>query len=341
MINVRKGYTFDDLLMVPRKSAVSSRRNVDLSVDWGKGIKTTSPIINANMADIASCDLVSKLACLGGMGLLHRFTEDKIGDYKKTIDLTPNDYRTNIGVSVGINDDEKEFLKQLNAETNCKIVCVDIAHAHSEKCLEFINYIKSHYNNLLIIAGNVATAFGARDLMEAGADVIKCGIGGGSICSTRDTTGSGVPQMTCISDIADELHYYIKNNTVRLISDGGLKTSGNISKALVYTSGVMLGSLLAGCSESSGQTVEINGLKWKEYRGSSTHKKDFVEGITSRVLSKGSLDDTVSLIHNGIRSACSYQGVFNLNDLKTTGVEFIEISNAGIIESKTHSKLEI
>jgi len=338
MLRIKKSYCFDDVLLVPKLTNIKSRDEIDLSVDLGKGIKLNIPITSANMKTVTQPKLAAQMCYLGGLGILHRFTANRIIDYRETQTMVNKPINSNVGVSVGIAESEKEFLKALTSETDCKIVCLDIAHAHSTECLNFVEYIAKNYPQLLLVAGNVATAMGAVALASAGADVIKIGIGGGSICSTRSTTGNGVPQLTAISEAYEALdNLQFKN--VKVISDGGLKTSGNIVKALCFSDAVMLGTMLAGCNEAPGTIVEVDGHRYKEYVGSSTYKARYIEGITSRVACKGSLADTIEQLCDGIRSGCSYQGVRNLEDLKINP-EFVEISNAGLIESNTHSVIK-
>lgn len=347
-MKIRKGYTFDDVLLVPKKTDVSTRDQVDLSVDLGKDVKLDIPIISANMKTVTGPDLAAQMVMKGGLGILHRFTENRIADYKSTSEKYnqlsrhdvwghPATINYNVGVSVGIADSEEEFLKALTSETDCKIVCVDIAHAHSTHCLNFVEHIAKTYPKLLLIAGNVATGRAAEELAAAGADVIKVGIGGGSICSTRGTTGNGVPQLTAIMDAAEALDY--RGYNAKLISDGGIKKSGHVGIALCFADAVMLGTMLAGCDEAPGTVVEIDGHRYKEYVGSSTYKARYIEGITSRVACKGPLTNVLEQICDGVRSCCSYQGVFNLDRLKDAP-EFIELSSAGIHESTTHAVIK-
>jgi IMP dehydrogenase len=339
----KKAYTFDDVLLVPKKTSLTSRDEVNLEVNLGKDIKLNSPIISANMKTVTGPKMAAELALLGGLGLLHRFTEDRITDYndssfqfQKKLNETQLNIPFNVGMSIGIQESEKEFIDKVANETDCKILCLDIAHAHSENCLRFVEWISNYYPSFLLIAGNVATGMGAVELAEAGADVVKVGIGSSAICSTRVQTGNGVPQLTAIMDAAHEIDKRKLN--VKLISDGGLKTVGSICKALCFTDAVMLGTMLAGCEESPGKIIDVSGVKYKEYIGSSTYKQRYIEGVTSQVKYSGYLKDIVESIHDGVRSCCSYQGVRNLNDLKINP-EFVEISNAGLIESKTHERL--
>lgn len=336
-MKIRKGYTFDDVLLVPKKTDVTSRDEVDLSVDLGKNIKLDIPIISANMKTVTGPQMALQMCYLGGLGILHRFTDDRITDYRKVQTLANRPISNNVGVSVGIAESEKEFLKALTSETDCKVICVDIAHAHSTHCLNFVEHIAKTYPKLLLIAGNVATGKAAEELAAAGADVVKVGIGGGSICSTRGTTGNGVPQLTAIIDAAEALDY--RGYNAKLISDGGIKKSGHVGIALCFANAVMLGTMLAGCDEAPGTVVEIGGHRYKEYVGSSTYKARYVEGITSRVACKGPLTNVLEQICDGVRSCCSYQGVKNLDRLKDAP-EFIELSSAGIHESTTHAVIK-
>jgi IMP dehydrogenase len=235
------------------------------------------------------------------------------------------------------------------------VIVIDTAHGHSRLVLETVSAAKERYPRLPIIAGNVATAEGTRDLIRAGADAVKVGLGAGSICTTRIISGAGVPQITAITECAAEAH----NQNVPIIADGGIKYSGDIVKALAAgADSVMLGSLLAGLEESPGEIILYEGKRYKVYRGMGSlgamhgfgadrygsgsgkgeRKKLVPEGIEGQVAYKGRLDDVIYQMMGGLRSGMGYVGAANLAELRQKA-QFIRITNAGLIESHPHSIL--
>lgn len=331
-----KAYTFDDLLLVPKYSEVISRSKVDTSVDLGKGVKLNIPIVSANMKNVTGTYMAREISNLGGLALLHRFTDDRITDYKNSLYKREINNNCRIGISVGVADSEKEFLKAITDECpDLSTICVDIAHGDSKLCVDMVDHINKYYPNKLLIAGNVATAEGAKRLADAGADVVKNSIGSGSLCSTRIETGNGIPTMQATLDIKEWLDNS-PSYKVKLISDGGIRNSGDCTKLLCLTDAVMLGSMLAGTDESPGHTITTpDGKQFKEYAGSSTHKSSYIEGVTGLVPTKGGVKFVLNNLMEGIKSGMSYQGVDNLTDLKKNPV-FVEITSAGLIESKPH-----
>lgn len=338
VLNVREGYSYDDLLLIPKYSTISTRKNVDLSVNLGKGVELSIPIVSANMKQIASEQLVLKIVELGGLSILHRFDKNplisQINIFKNCVEKDKS-YANHIGVSIGVQKHDLDYVG-IYVENGVKIICLDIAHGHSSQAMDMIFKIKTKYPNILLIAGNVATKDGFCALAKAGADVVKVGIGSGSICSTRIETGNGVPQLTAVSDCYDAKNHFYPN--VKIIADGGLKKSGDLVKALVFSDAVMLGNMLAGCDEAVGDIISINGSKHKMYAGSSTLKKDHVEGYSGAVTATGPVKNVIEKILQGVRSGCSYQGAFNLDQLKIDP-EFSLLTSNGLVESKAHDIL--
>lgn len=335
MINISNGLTFDDVVLEPKFSTVASRKNVDLSVDLGKGIELGIPIVSANMKQIASKELVLKIAELGGLAILHRFDKNplvsQINIFKDCIEKHKS-YENHIGISIGIQKHDLDYVG-IYAENGIKILCLDVAHAHCERAINIISKIKSEYPKLLLIVGNVATKEGATALAKAGADVIKIGLGNGSICSTRIETGNGVPQLTALSNCYYAINDYYPN--VKIIADGGIKKSGDLTKALVFSHAVMLGNMLAGTDEANGEVLSINGSKHKMYAGSSTLKKEYIEGYSGSVLATGPIENVINKTLQGLRSGCSYQGAHNLEQLRKDP-KFILMTQNGVVESKAH-----
>lgn len=333
-MNIKIGYSYDDVLLVPKYSEIQHRADVDLTIDWGKNIKTL-PIVSANMKHVVNVNLANTLANLKVMSLLHRFesTEERINSFKQTIHN--NNY---VGISIGAVKRELDIFDKLFNEfgNDIKIICIDIAHGHSKICIDAIKHVKGKYPDCLLIAGNVATDEGAYDLWNNGADVVKCGIGPSTVCSTRIETGNGYPQLSALENI----YSYFKNfpNRPKIIADGGLSKVGNIVKALCLSDGVMLGNMLAGTEEGPGDIIIQNNKKYKAYAGSSTLKKKNIEGYSGLVPFKGSVNNVIQRIKEGLQSGCSYQGVNNVKDLRNNP-EFVLLTNSGIVESGPHDIL--
>ena len=257
-----------------------------------------------------------------------------------------------VGAAVGIRGNTLERVKAL-VHAGVDVVAVDTAHGHSKAVIEMVQSIKSLYPELQVIAGNVATPEAVRDLVAAGADCVKVGIGPGSICTTRIVAGVGMPQLTAIVNCAEEA---IKTNTP-IIADGGVKYSGDIAKALAAgADSVMIGSIFAGTDESPGETILYEGRKFKAYRGmgslgamsepegssdryfqdaTSESKKYVPEGIEGRIPAKGKLYEVVYQLIGGLKSAMGYCGVTNIEELKVN-TRFVRITSAGLRESHPH-----
>ena len=258
--------------------------------------------------------------------------------------------RLRCGAAVGVGADTMDRVKAL-VEAGVDVITVDSAHGHSKNVIETVKKIKKTYPNLDLVAGNIVTKEAAEELIKAGVDAVKVGIGPGSICTTRVIAGVGVPQVTAVADVAE----YCKDKGICVIADGGIKFSGDIVKALAAGGNVvMLGSLLAGCEESPGDEVIFQGRRFKVYvgmgslaamkRGSAdryfqaketTAKKLVPEGIEGRVAYKGMLSDTIYQLCGGIRSGMGYCGAKTISDLQKHHV-FVRITNAGLRESHPH-----
>ncbi|MGL5973008.1 MAG: IMP dehydrogenase [Oscillospiraceae bacterium] len=274
-----------------------------------------------------------------------------IKDIEKTIQY-PSSSRDKQGrllcaAAIGVT---KDFLDRAKAliEAKVDVLVLDSAHGHSFGILDCVEKLKNKYPNTPVIAGNIATAEGARDLILAGADAVKVGIGPGSICTTRVVAGIGVPQITAIYDAANEA----SKHGIPIIADGGIKYSGDITKAIAAGANtVMIGSLLAGCDESPSETEIYQGRKFKVYRGMGSlsamsngskdryfqenNKKLVPEGVEGRVPYKGPVSDTIYQLLGGLKSGMGYCGCETIEDLKIKG-KFVKISSAGLIESHPH-----
>ncbi len=342
---IREGLTFDDVLLVPKHSEVRSRSDVDLSVKWG-ALDYSMPIIPANMKTIISREMAEIMVKGRGLAILHRFMpiQEQLDIAEDLVDLYDHGARY-LAVSVGVKAEDRVNVQKF-IDVGVKLFCIDIAHGDSSQCVEMTNWIKSNYpNDSFVIAGNVATGEGARRLWQAGANVVKVGIGPGSLCTTRIETGNGVPQLTALMDVAEVQRQLIalwktkdEGNVTRqfpFISDGGIKSAGDIVKALCFADMVMVGNVFAGCEETPGKILTVDGIPHKEYAGSSTHKTNHVEGVSALVPCKGKFNDILTNLVEGLRSGCSYQGAKDLKVLKENP-EFIRITSAGLRESHPH-----
>jgi IMP dehydrogenase len=335
-MTIREGLTYDDVLLSPVYSTIQHRdeQNIDLRVNIVCDVADIifdHPIVPANMEDVAGPILLSRQVESGGLALMHRFqsVEAQIETFK-ALGEEPV-----IGASIGVQWEDQEAAEKLCA-AGIGIICVDIAHGdHSlaERMVSFLHRMDST-KRPIIIAGNVATKGGAKRLWEAGADIVKVGVGPGSLCTTRIETGCGVPQLTAIMDVAEVREEYFPCNGI--IADGGIKNAGDCVKALCFADMVMVGNLFAGTNESPGaRLARLEESTQKRYRGSSTHKTSHVEGVQAWVKASGPFDDVLYRLLEGIRSGCSYQGSENLEQLKE-GPELIRITSAGLRESYPH-----
>lgn len=260
-----------------------------------------------------------------------------------------NEGRLLVGAAVGVSNEDRKRVEVLK-DAGVDVICVDTAHGHSERVLQMVRYLKKTYPDLELMAGNIATTEGAKALISAGVDAIKVGIGPGSICTTRIIAGVGVPQITAIMNCAT----ICKKENVPLISDGGIRYSGDMAKALAMgASSIMLGSLLAGVEESPGEMILLEGRSYKVYRGmgslgamidgsadrySQDHSvldKLVPEGIEGRVPYKGKLSDVIYQLVGGIKSAMGYCGVKTLQELQVKS-RFVKITEASVKESHPH-----
>jgi len=471
-LEFKEGLTFDDVLLVPKYSDITSRSQTDLSTKLSRNLTINIPFVSANMDTVTESSMASAMARAGGIGIIHRFltikeqanevlkvkrsgsvmienpysisadksVEDAL-DYAQdkeisgllvvdssskligivterdllfanktskiqnvmtkdvitakpgvTLDeskeilhkhrieklpivddsgfikglITSKDITNNadfpnaskdkkgrplVGAAVGVKGDFLERSESL-LEAGTDVLVVDIAHGHSENAISTVRNIKKAFPDCELIAGNIATAQGAEDLIKAGVDAVKVGVGSGSICITRVITGSGVPQLTAVMDCAK----VGKDHGIPIISDGGTRTSGDATKALASgASTVMVGSMLGGTDESPGTVLTKNGKRFKVYRGmaslaASIGRKsketgsisldddlnDYVaEGVEAMVPYKGTVTDILKQLTGGVRSGLSYCGAHTIPQMQENA-EFIKMSRAGFAESQPH-----
>ncbi|MGZ8890225.1 MAG: IMP dehydrogenase [Nitrososphaeraceae archaeon] len=472
-MNIREGLTFDDVLLIPKRSPIISRSQTNLKTRLSRNISLNIPIISANMDTVTESPMAIALAREGGIGIIHRFMtiQDQVDEvlkvkrsesvmieqpYTISIDSTvgyakkimhdfgisglliekdkklagiitkrdllfetsfennvssvmskdvvfaelgttiekakdilhknrieklpiidkdkqiiglitskdilkmeefPNASKDKkgrllVGAAVGVKGDYLERTEAL-LDAGADVMVVDIAHGHSDNAINCVHLIKKAFKDCELIAGNIATGHGTEDLIRAGVDAVKVGVGSGSICITRVITGSGVPQLTAILNSVK----IAKEYEVPVISDGGIRNSGDLTKALAAgSSSVMVGSLLGGTDESPGKTLVKNGKKYKIYRGmasfyaslgrkyreegeqliESEDLNDYVpEGVEAMVSYKGSVVEIIRQLVGGLRSGLSYCGAKTINEMQQNA-EFVRITTAGYIESQPH-----
>ena len=359
----KKGLTFDDVLLIPAESHVLPNE-VDLSVQLAKNIKLNVPFISAGMDTVTESSMAIAMALQGGMGVVHKNMSIQAqagevatvkgvslaGNFEKA--ATDDQNRLLVAAAVGVTSDTFERAEAL-LKAGADAIVIDTAHGHSAGVLRKIAEIRDHFPDVILIAGNVATAEGTKALFDAGVDVVKVGIGPGSICTTRVVAGVGVPQITAIYDAASVAREYGKT----IIADGGIKYSGDIVKALAAGgNAVMLGSMFSGTTEAPGDVFEDHGKKYKAYRGmgsvgamAQSHgssdryfqggvneaNKLVPEGIEARVEYKGDVADIIFQMVGGLRSGMGYCGAPDIQTL-IDKAQFVQITNAGLRESHPH-----
>lgn len=347
--------TFDDVLLVPQYSEIDSRSEVNVSTKL-KNYTLKIPIIAANMDTVCEAGMAIALANAGGMGVIHRYMSYErqlveVSTVATMVNYPEKDpsWESPVAAAVGVRNGVLAHVENL-VSAGANVIVVDVAHGHFKPVKDTIQAIKkekftsSRGTPVEVIAGNVATPDGALFLFDAGADGIKVGVGSGSICSTRLVTGHGIPQLAALLSIKHIPHRF----DGYMIADGGLRTSGDIVKALaVGATAVMLGSMLAGTEETPGEYIINSGRKYKVYRGMSSreaqtefygNRPEAPEGITAVVPYKGPVESVLGEIVGGIRSGLSYSGASSIPEL-VQNARWVPITPSGIIESGTINPL--
>lgn len=329
--------TYDDIQLVPGYSEIESRKNISLETKVTSRYHLNIPIVASPMPTVCGYEMANELMMLGGVGCIHRFMtitnqEEIIRNLK--VSFNQENSALPIMAAVGANGD---FLERSQALVNAgaHIILIDVAHGHHKNVKEAIAKIKSIDSQIDVIAGNIATAKAAIDLQDWGADALRVGVGGGSLCTTRVKTGFGVPNVSCLIDI-------IKVAKVPVMADGGLRMSGDLAKALALgASTVMLGSLLAGTEEAPGLLInQKNGL-FKKYSGAASfdtkvtygQEARHIEGESTIISYKGKVAKVIDSLLDGVKSALSYAGAHNLKEYKP---EYVQVTTAGLNEAKPH-----
>lgn len=329
--------TFDDVLLVPAYNHYESRRLVSTKVTDKTGKLTLDlPVISSNMDTITGHEMAQFMEKKGGMGALHRFMpiDENIQAFKQSPAKT--------FVSIGCNDAELERAEALY-NAGATYFCIDVAHAHAKYVGSTLKKLRAIVKDSCIMAGNVATYAGADYLVSCGADIIKAGIGGGSVCSTRIKTGFGVPMLTCIAECA--------RIDRSIVADGGLRTPGDIVKALAFGADyVMIGGMLAGTAPTPGEVItKADGSKIKQYRGMASREaqEDFMggmhewktaEGVATEVAYRDDHDAILNDVIGGLRSGLTYAGAETVAALQRK-LDYVIVTNAARIESLPHKTL--
>ena len=337
ILNRGRGLAYADVLLIPNKSEVRSRRDPVLHTRLTRRFTLDLPFVSANMDTITEAPMAIAMGQLGAMGILHRFmsVEDQVKNVKQVKDAGMK----TVAASIGVNTEEEARARAL-VDAGVDIITVDIAHGHSTLMIDTIKMLKDRFGSKVdVIAGNVATPEATSELIEAGADAIKVGIGPGSMCTTRIITGCGVPQLTAVAWCAQ----VGREADIPIIADGGIKTSGDIVKAFAAgADSVMLGSLLAGTLETPGPVHYGK----KTYRGMASKSAQVSwrgelpegmapEGESTSVPVKGHVSDVVNELAGGLRSGMSYINATTVGELKVKA-RFMEMTGQGFQESIAH-----
>ncbi|MCK9596307.1 guanosine monophosphate reductase [Candidatus Pacearchaeota archaeon] len=334
---MKQALTYKDVSLIPRFSTIFSRRDDEINTSTVLGyyehaINLKIPIITSPMDTISGHKMATAMNDIGGLSIIHR--TQSIEEFQEELKEIPNGVQ--YGISIGVN--EKDFARVVVANKyNVSLICVDIAHGHHILMKETLSFLRKHYPEYHIMAGNVCTLEGFNDLSDWGADSIKVGIGSGAVCSTRIETGNGIPNFSAICDCAKT------TRKSSIIADGGITCAGDIVKALAAgADAVMLGRLVAGTIECPVQqsydgTMPYRGMASKEVQ---SQWKGYLspEGISINVPFQGSVKDIINRIMAGVRSGFSYQNARTLYDLRAHA-EFVIQTFNGYIEGTPHGKL--
>lgn len=360
---VSRAYTFDDLVILPGYSNVMPSE-VSVATALHSLLPLSLPVISAAMDTVTESAMAIAMARLGGIGILHKnmppqFQAEEVAKVKAAA-LDSNTKQMTVdksgrlvaGAAVGVSPVDLLERVPLLVENGVDVLVLDTAHGHSQRVMSAASEIKKKYgNNIVLVVGNIATGAAARALYEAGADVVKVGIGPGSICTTRVVAGIGMPQLSAVMEVADAL----SGTPVKIIADGGIRYSGDIVKALAAGAhAVMVGNLLAGSEESPGEKMNFQGRVYKKYRGmgslgamregskdryfqhSTEDKKLVPEGIEGMVPFRGHVSELVHQLIGGLRAGLGYVGAKDLSELHEKA-RFVEVSNAGLRESHVYN----
>ena len=344
---IKEALTFDDVLLLPKFSKILPSET-DISLSLSKKIKLKVPFLSSAMDTVTESSMATAMAKSGGIGVIHRNLDIK-SQSKEVAKVKKN--KLLVGAAIGTSKEDLNRAKSL-VDSGVDLIVIDTAHGHSEKVLKILSKVRKKNFKIPICVGNIATGEAALKLFNCGANIIKVGIGPGSICTTRMVAGIGVPQITAIMEVRKAL----KGKNIKIISDGGIKFSGDIAKAIAAgADAIMMGSIFAGTQESPGKKFKIKNKFFKQYRGMGSigamsagssnryfqknykDKSKFVpEGVEGRVEYKGRVSKIIYQLQGGLRSSMGYIGAKNLNEIKKKA-KFIKITKAGFYESMVHS----
>ncbi|WP_227355378.1 guanosine monophosphate reductase [Haladaptatus salinisoli] len=339
-MDIRTGLSYDDVLLVPQRSPVDSRSDVSLATKLTPDLNLDAPLLSAPMDTVTEANLATELSKLGGLGTIHRFMSvDEQAEQVRAVKEADG----RVGAAVGI---DEEFIDRTEAvlEAGADCVMVDVAHGHMERCLDAVSRIDWEFPDAELVAGNVVTPEAVSDLHSAGADCAKVGVGPGSHCTTRRVAGAGVPQLTAVNDCAEKA----RDLGITVVADGGIRTSGDAVKALMAGADtVMLGSFFAGTDEAPGETVTVDGRRFKRSRGMASTAanenrtdKDLTpdadEGIAGLTEYTGSLAAEVATFLAGIRSGLSYCGGHDIEAARENA-EFVRVAPGAREREGAHS----
>ncbi|MFA3782793.1 guanosine monophosphate reductase [Melioribacteraceae bacterium 4301-Me] len=329
--NYELSLTYDDISLLPTEvSQIKSRTDITIKSEF-LGVKISIPVISSPMDTVTGITMASELSSLGAIGIVNRFDSSlkEIFSNHKVVN-SDNNVNGIKAVSIGLNSEE-ELIEKL-AERKF-IICIDTANANNSSVLKKCEQIKKKYD-VKIIVGNIASGSTLKSLVDAGADAVRVGIGGGSVCTTSVQTGIGIGQVSSILDV-----YFTRKEQrlkIALIADGGIKSAGDVVKAIALGSDmVMLGRMLAGTKETPGEVIKYNDQLWKKYRGSASFgvkmKSEFIEGEETMVPYKGPVKNVINSISDGLKSAMSYMNCLSLEELQEKA-KFVVLSNSSYIE---------
>ena len=348
MVPIKEALTFDDVTLAPNYSEILPSE-ADTTVSLTNNLKLKIPLLSSAMDTVTESKMAIALGKAGGIGVIHRNLDIKtqVSEIKKV-----KKYSLKVGAAVGASEKEFARAKEIIKE-GVDLIVVDTAHGHTRKVGEIIKYIKKNKNNkIALCAGNIATPEAAKYLIKLGVDIIKVGIGPGSICTTRLVAGIGVPQLSAILSVRNGL----KNKKVKIISDGGIKYSGDLAKAFAAgADAVMIGSLFAGTDETPGKLIKKKGKLFKSFRGMGSvgamnkgsadryfqkkqkdSSKYVPEGVEGFVKYKGDVESIIYKLVGGLKSSMGYLGSKNIIGLRNKP-HFVKITKAGFYESMVHN----
>ena len=343
---IKEALTFDDVLLLPQYSSIIPA-NTNIDVNLSNKINLKIPFLSSAMDTVTESKMAIAMAKNGGMGVIHRNLQIK-KQCEHVLKVKKN--RLKVGAAIGTSQTELVRAKNL-IDSGTDMLVIDTAHGHSYNVLQMLNKIKKFSNKITICVGNIATGDAAKQLYNSGADILKVGIGPGSICTTRMVAGIGVPQITALLNVKK-----VMNKKIKIISDGGIKFSGDIIKAIAAgADAIMMGSIFAGTEESPGKKFKLKNKLYKLYRGMGSigamssgssdryfqknykDKSKFVpEGVESHVLYKGNVSKIIYQLQGGLRSSMGYIGAKKLEEVNKKS-KFIKITKAGFYESMVHS----